>query len=103
MQIHIIKTINIVITVKGSTKCRGTIVIFLHHLLMLSLGVPTHIIAQVNTAHTDSVEVVIIGIAILPYILFIQSIENRHQIVGLVPHQVMVLPIPPSHFNLVLV
>src|SRR3989338_99039 len=100
MQIHVIKTVYIVIAIKGSIERGGSIIIFPHHLFMLSLGIPTHIIPQINAAHAHGIKVMIIRITILPNILFLERIKDGHQVVGLMAHQVMIFPIPPSHFDL---
>src|SRR3972149_11416234 len=103
MEVHVVETIDIIIAVKCTAENRGAVVIISYHLLVLCLRIPTDIVAKIYPTHTNGIKIVIIRVAVLPDVLFLEGVENGQAAIGFMAHQVMVLAIPPRHFDLMFV
>ena len=102
MQIHKIEAVDMVVGVKGPFEAGTLISMRRYHLFMLRLGIPAYIVPKVDTANANLMQICIVWVAVLPYVNFFKSVEDREQVVCLVSHQIMIFAIAACHFHFML-
>ncbi len=103
MQVHVVETVDEIVTVEGSSEARRSIAGIADHLLVLHFRIPAHVVAEIDAEDADVVQVAIIGVAILPDVILGKCVEVREHVVCFETHQVVVLAITPGHLHFVFV
>ena len=103
MDVHEVEAVDVVVAVEGAREAGGLILMRFDHPLVLGLGVPANVVAKIYPTHADAAKVGIVWIAVLPDVGFLESVEDREQVVGFTAHQIVVLAVATGHFHFVLV
>jgi len=103
VDVHEVIAVHMVVGIEGATKGGALVVILPHHLLVLRLRVPAHVVTQVDASHAHRRKVSVVGIAVLPDVILTERVKDAQQVIRLSAHQVMVLAVAAGHFDLMLV